>query len=513
VNEPVASILSVTAVTDKSIYYLRETVNVSGSLLEDGSPASWGLVSLEVRRPLPAVPQGEPVLFRTITVGSPTETWRANITGVTLKDNSGNPIDTALVNSIVQASASIRNLMTTSISGYLAIAMCDGNLTPIFSIYCPLSLSSKSQETVTYGLISIPEWAHCGEGLIFANFFDALPMDGGTAYTPERAVEFQITRNPEVRPPSSPPKTSWTYSSGKYSIAFQVSPDRDEIPGTYPVYVTARKGYTLKASSITEFVVQYEPAPPQAAFTYSPLKIYQNMSVRFDASSSSAEGYNDNITKYKWTFNDPYNPQQNETTAPVIYHTFPHEGTFVVELNVTDTEELWSTTSKPVSVLAEFGPTANFTWDPQQIFQNMTVTFNASSSQTGWSAVAQAFSPIVNCTWSFADGTPNVTVSSPVTTHNFTQLGNYSVVLTVKDNVSRTSTISYVIQVQNRTFPPWDVTQDGHVRVNDILIVTLHFGLDEGDPNWDPRADVTGDGHVRVNDILLVAIHFGEDYI
>lgn len=511
-SESTASSLSITAMSDRSSYYLRETVNVTGNFSEDGSPASWGLVSLEVRRPLPTVPQGEVVLFRTVTVGIPAETWRANITGAQLKDNSGNPTDKALVKTQVQVSASIRNLMSTSISGYVTVSMCDGNLIPIFAAYSPLFLSSASQTTVTFGPVPIPEWAYCGKGLIFVNFFDALPMNDGTAYTPERAVEYYVTRNLEVGPPYRPPQTSCSSSPGKYSIAFQVSPDKDEIPETYPVYVTARKGYTLRTSSTTQFTVQDEPTPPQAAFTYSPLKIYRNMSVRFDASSSSAEGYGDNITKYKWMFNDPYNPQQNETTNPVVYHTFPQNGTFVVELNVTDNEGLWSTTSKPVKVLPEFGPTANFTWDPQQIFQNMTVTFNASSSQMGWSAIAQKFSPIINYTWNFQDGTPNVTLGTPVTTHNFTQIGNYSVTLTIKDDVSRTSTISYIVQVQNRTFPPWDVNQDGKVRVDDVLIVAQHFGMNQGDPNWDPRADINGDNKVRVDDILLVAQHFGETY-
>jgi len=508
--------LSVSALVSKPNYYLRETVNVTGDLLEDGSPATWGLVSLEVRRPLPTVP-AEPVLFRTVTVGSPTETWRASITGAQLRDNDGNPKDAALINSMVQVSADINNLMAIGLSGYVTVSLCDGNLIPIYATYSPLFLASSSQTTAIFGPIPIPEWAYCGKGLIFVNFLDDLPMNGGTAYSPERAAEFYVTRNLEVGPPNRPPNTSDGSSLGKYSIAFQISPSKDELPETYPVYVTARKGYTLKTSSYTQFTVQDEPCPPQAAFTYTPIRAYQNMSIRFDASSSSAEGYNDNITKYKWTFNDLYNPQQTESTSPLTNHTFPHVGTFVVDLNVTDNEGLWSTTSKPIKVVPEIGPTANFTWDPQQIFNTTIVTLDASSSQTGWSANGQRFSAIINYTWNFADGTPIIKVSTPVITHNFAQAGNYAVTLTITDDVSRTAAVSYLLQVQNRTRPLWDVNQDGKIRVDDILLVAQHFGLNgppyknPPDPGWDPRADATGDGKVRVDDILIVSRHFGLD--
>jgi hypothetical protein len=509
--------LMVSASVDKPSYYLRETVNITGDLLEFGSPAAWGLVSLEIRRPLPAVPVGEPVLFRTVTVGTPTETWRASITGAQLRDGNGNPINGAVVNSMVQIAANINNFITDSISGYIAVSLCDGNLIPIYATYSSLLLPGSSQTTVIFGPIPIPAWAYCGRGLIFVDFLDDLPMNGGTAYTPELATEFYITRNSEVQPVNRPPANSYGSSTGKYSIAFQVSPSRDEIPEAYPVYVTARVGYNIKASSYTQFSVQDEPCPPQAAFTYSPLRIYQNMSAKFDASSSSAEGYNDNITDYKWTFNDPYNPQQTESTSPVTYHAFPQVGTYVVDLNVTDSEGLWSTTSKPVRIVPEIGPVANFTWTPQQIFNNTLVTFDASGSQTGWSASEGQFSTIVSYTWNFADGTPNIIVATAVTTHNFAQGGNYMVTLTITDDAGRTATVSSLLQVQNVAYPRWDVNQDSKIRVDDILIVAQHYGLNgppyknPADPGWDPRADVTGDGKVRVDDILLVARHFGQD--
>ena len=44
--------------------------------------------------------------------------------------------------------------------------------------------------------------------------------------------------------------------------------------------------------------------------------------------------------------------------------------------------------------------------------------------------------------------------------------------------------------------------------------MALAFGLNEGDPGWDPRYDLSpppdGDGKIRVDDVLVVAMAFGK---
>ncbi|RLA81940.1 MAG: hypothetical protein DRG31_08005, partial [Deltaproteobacteria bacterium] len=95
---------------------------------------------------------------------------------------------------------------------------------------------------------------------------------------------------------------------------------------------------------------------------------------------------------------------------------------------------------------------------------------------------------------------------------NFTQPGNYSVTLTVVDEVNRISTITKIVQILNASQVPWDVNGDGQVRMDDIWLVAIHFGETPEDPNWDPRTDVNGDGKIRMDDLWLVAIHFGESY-
>jgi Ca2+-binding EF-hand superfamily protein len=77
--------------------------------------------------------------------------------------------------------------------------------------------------------------------------------------------------------------------------------------------------------------------------------------------------------------------------------------------------------------------------------------------------------------------------------------------------VGRTDTTSAIIEILNITAKIYDITGDGYVGIDDIVLVAEHFGEDPSSPNWDPRCDVTGDGYVGIDDIVLVAEHFGED--
>ena len=83
--------------------------------------------------------------------------------------------------------------------------------------------------------------------------------------------------------------------------------------------------------------------------------------------------------------------------------------------------------------------------------------------------------------------------------------GNYT--------VSAVSLYQWRYTTEEATFEVYllgDVNGDGKVRVDDVLAVALSFGLNEGDPNWNPLYDLNGDGKIRVDDILIVAIAFGK---
>jgi hypothetical protein len=263
---------------------------------------------------------------------------------------------------------------------------------------------------------------------------------------------------------------------------------------------------TMTATMGVQNIMGY---PPQASFFYWPARPYENMTVSFDASSSTPESFNDTIINYKWDFGD--GTPKIDRTDPMITHAFPQASTFVVTLNVTDSQNLWSTTSKPITMLPQFGPTANFTWTPTTPLINETTTFNASNSILGWSKTTGGFSPITNYTWNFADGTGYITVSTPTIGHSFGLSGNYSVALTITDAVNRQSTKSATIQVLNMSVKIYDFDHSGIIDMKDLRRVAKAFGSRPGWPNWDIVVDINHDNVIDMKDIRPVAQNFGMD--
>jgi len=85
-------------------------------------------------------------------------------------------------------------------------------------------------------------------------------------------------------------------------------------------------------------------------------------------------------------------------------------------------------------------PVAEFTYTPPAPLINQIVTFNATASD-------DIDGTIQNYTWNFGDGTPPVTEADPITTHNYTTAGTYTVTLTVTDNDELNGTVTHSVKV------------------------------------------------------------------
>jgi Ca2+-binding EF-hand superfamily protein len=79
--------------------------------------------------------------------------------------------------------------------------------------------------------------------------------------------------------------------------------------------------------------------------------------------------------------------------------------------------------------------------------------------------------------------------------HNVTYVGSNS-----NGSVSMTWNVSV-------DFSPYDVNQDGSVGIDNLVIVSQHFGENTTAPY--PRYDVNQDGKVDILDMTLVANHIG----
>ena len=157
-----------------------------------------------------------------------------------------------------------------------------------------------------------------------------------------------------------------------------------------------------------------------ANFAFTPPSPQAGQTVAFDAATSTNNG-SACLTQcsYAWSFGDG-------TTAIGLTTTkvFNTSGTFPVTLTVTDPRGASTSRTQSVTVAAPTPPTGTFTVSPTPAPTNVDVFFNASSVQ--W-----AGRTITGYEWDFGDGTRG---SGVTTTHRFSGVGTYSVILTVTDS-------------------------------------------------------------------------------
>ena len=68
-------------------------------------------------------------------------------------------------------------------------------------------------------------------------------------------------------------------------------------------------------------------------------------------------------------------------------------------------------------------------------------------------------------------------------------------------------TVHPIIAITVGDYPAWDVNQDGHVNIRDLILVARDFG--SGVPA-NLRTDVNRDGVINIQDLIIVSQHFGE---
>lgn len=222
----------------------------------------------------------------------------------------------------------------------------------------------------------------------------------------------------------------------------------------YTVTLTVTDNDDLTANATATIHVSQHPV---AAFSFSPLDPLGHEVVTFDASASTPDG--GTIISYEWNFGDDTTGTGITTTH--MYSTF---GDYIVTLNVTDSEGKWDIESKLVTV--EALPIADFWWSPFYPQRCENVTFDASSSTPDGGV-------IVSYAWDFGDGTPIVIESGPITTHNYTAIGNYTVTLNVTDSEGRWDTESKIITIVTRRYLV-TFTQTGLDATADSAIVTVN---------------------------------------
>ena len=164
---------------------------------------------------------------------------------------------------------------------------------------------------------------------------------------------------------------------------------------------------------------------PVARFNYLPAAPAAFSDVRFDGSASTA-GLGAFITSYVWDFGD-----NTSGTGITASHRYTAAGSYLARLTVTDSNGASNqSAAQTVAVDSGAGPTANFLFSPSSPTVGQNIFFNGITSTAGTGH------SIVRYDWDFGDGSRR---SGSSVSKSYSAAGQYSVVLTVTDEVGQTA--------------------------------------------------------------------------
>jgi hypothetical protein len=141
--------------------------------------------------------------------------------------------------------------------------------------------------------------------------------------------------------------------------------------------------------------------------------------------------------------------------------------------------------------------------------------FEMDEGQTQAFAVQASDADDDPLTFSWAlDGTPltGVTGSACSYAPGPESAGQHALTVRISDGQTHVVHTWTVTVIDVPAPQPGDLNGDHVVNIDDLVLVTGHFGQSAGDPNWDGRADADRDGNVTVDDLVEVTSNFGKTY-
>lgn len=207
-------------------------------------------------------------------------------------------------------------------------------------------------------------------------------------------------------------------------------------PGQYTVTLVAKdaEDHVLRLP----ITVDVLPPSPYAEFIMIPASgvTTVNSEIKFDASGASYVPEDDEIIVYGWDFGDG---NSDKLGVGGISHTYKTADTYVVTLRITTKKGLELTASHRVVVRSLgiqsriFIPEALTNPDePGKLLlpKDTAITFKGDSSEGS----------IVNYEWDFGDNVVNGGKDMKNATHVYTEPGEYTASLTVKDSAGKSDT-------------------------------------------------------------------------
>jgi PKD repeat protein len=220
--------------------------------------------------------------------------------------------------------------------------------------------------------------------------------------------------------------------------------------------------------------------PPVCNFTYSPAaNLTTSDVITFISNSVDADG---TIASSAWDFGDG-----NIATGATVTHRYTNHGMYLVSLTVTDGGGSTDSCSKPITI-SDTPPICSFTYSPDNPRVGDYVFFDGRGSYDIDGTIPSWF-------WSFGD---NNTGTGSFASHRYTNIGNYTVILTVIDDDGNTASCNTSIIVASMHSPICNFT---YSPTNPTTSDTITFDSTSTDPDgtiassaWDFDDGNTGSG-------------------
>ena len=231
-----------------------------------------------------------------------------------------------------------------------------------------------------------------------------------------------------------------TAANGYYSMNIAVG-----ALGSWSYIVTAAKnGYESGSLGVTVSVTLTFPIGIRVTVTPTPANVQINAypiastngpytTEASDPISFSSAGSLDpdgSIAKYEWSFGDG-----NSSTVANPTYAYKNPGTYTVRLTVTDNTNLVTYVTTSATIAAK-RPVAD-AGGPYSGGVDKLISFNATGSYDPDGTIDAYF-------WDFGDGNNSTKANA---THAYTDLGNFTVTLTVTDNHNASTTSSTWVYV------------------------------------------------------------------
>lgn len=215
------------------------------------------------------------------------------------------------------------------------------------------SLQNPVHNFPTADVYNVRLTATGGSGSILIYVFDAPDDPGFTALTPRQgcvglAVDFQDTSSGSGG--AAIAGWEWTFGDGGFDNSNDPTPSYTyTLQGAFDVTLLIRDQHGCEASVIYNDYIKVSD-PPAAVITSVPVNTSSctpPLSIDFSGASSESKWLADTTLTYEWNFGDG-SPLSILATPPT--HTYTADGSYTVQLVVTDVNGCQSTATKVVAI-------------------------------------------------------------------------------------------------------------------------------------------------------------------